>query len=262
VCYNLQVQNLIIFFIFIFGSIIGSFLNVVILRYNTGKSIITGRSACFTCGKQLGWYNMLPIFSFLFQRGKCGSCYSKISWQYPAVELLTAISFVLLYLKLGFTSSLIFYAFIFCILIIIAVYDIRHKIIPDDFVYLLITVAFLRLVYIYINISAEIATSAFLGGALMFSLLGSLWLVSSGMWMGFGDAKLVLALGWFYTICYGLTAFIYSFWLGAVIGVLINIFFRRIKEVPFAPFLIAGFVVVFFYDSNLFSYLGSTACIR
>jgi prepilin signal peptidase PulO-like enzyme (type II secretory pathway) len=255
-------DSLIIFFIFILGSIVGSFLNVVILRYNTGKSIVTGRSVCFSCGKQLGWYNMLPIFSFLFQGGKCGSCFSKISWQYPTVEFLTAISLLSLYFKFGFTFDLLFYFLVFSILIIISVYDIRHKIIPDDFVYLLITISFLRLIYIYTNISAELATSGFLGGSLMFSLLGFLWLVSSGTWMGFGDAKLVLGLGWLSTLCYSLTGFIYSFWLGAVIGVFINIFFKRIREVPFAPFLITGFIIVFFYDSNLFSYLGSMACVR
>lgn len=80
--------------------------------------------------------------------------------------------------------------------------------------------------------------------------------------MGLGDAKLVLGLGWLNTLCYGVTALIYSFWLGAVIGVLINIFLKRIKEIPFAPFLIAGFVIVFFWDLNLFSYLGTTACIK
>lgn len=255
-------DGLIISFIFILGAIVGSFLNVVILRYNTGRSIVTGRSACFSCAKKLGWYNMIPLLSFLFQGGKCSNCSSKISRQYPMVELLTGISFILLYLKFGLTSSFLFYSSIFSILIVIAVYDLRHKIIPDDFVYLLITLGFFRLTYIYLFVSPTMAVSSFLGGSLMFMFLGFFWLISSGVWMGFGDAKLILGLGWLNTLCYGITALIYSFWLGAAIGVSINLLFRRIKEVPFAPFLIAGFVIVFFYNSNLFSYLGETACIK
>lgn len=262
-CYNLSVQDLITFFVFIFGSIVGSFLNVVILRYNTGRSVVTGRSACFSCGKTLGWLNMIPIFSFLIQRGKCGDCNSKISWQYPIVELITAILSTSLYLKFGFTLDLLFYSIIFAILVVISVYDLRHKIIPDGFVYLLITIAFLRLGYTYLYISPELAVSSFLGGISMSAFLGSFWLFSGGRWMGLGDAKLVLGLGWLSAnLCYGVTAMIYSFWLGAIIGVAINLFLKRIKEVPFAPFLIAGFMIVFFFNFNLFSYLGTSMCVR
>ncbi len=255
-------EVIILLFIFLFGTIIGSFLNVVILRYNTGRSIVTGRSICFTCSKPLSWYNMIPMFSFIFQGGKCGSCSSKISWQYPAVEFLTAIIFALLYLKFGFVPDLILYLLIFSILIVISAYDLRHKIIPDGLVYLLIAIAFIRLVYIYLYISPIIATSSFIGGVLMFLFLGSFWFFSRGTWMGFGDAKLILGLGWLSTLCYGVTGLIYSFWLGAVIGVLFNLLFKKIKDIPFAPFLILGFVIVFFYNSNIFSYLGDLACIR
>ncbi|MDO8493452.1 MAG: prepilin peptidase [bacterium] len=255
-------NSLILLFVFIFGSIIGSFLNVVILRYNTGRSIVSGRSICFSCGTRLHWYNMFPIFSFLLQGGKCHSCLSKVSWQYPLVEFVTAVLYTMLYLKLGPTLDFIFYAFIFSVLTVIAVYDFRHKIIPDELVYLLITLGFLRLAYVYSVISPDMAISGFLAGSLMFLFLGSFWFFSGGAWMGLGDAKLVLALGWLSTFCYALTSLVYSFWLGAIIGIFINLFFKRIKEVPFAPFLIVGFLVVFFYNSNLFSYLGSTACIK
>ncbi len=249
-------------FIFVLGAIIGSFLNVVILRYNTGRSIISGRSVCFSCAKKLGWYNMIPILSFIFQGGKCNSCFSRISWQYPTVEFITAIFFTLLYLKLGFAFDLIFYAVIFSLLIVIAVYDLRHRIIPDNMAYLLAFLAFVRLVYIYVFVSRNVAVSSFLSGAVMFLFLGSFWFFSNGKWMGFGDAKLMLGLGWLNSLCYGITGMVYAFWLGAAIGVLINLLFKRIKEVPFAPFLIAGFLVVFFFDSNLFDYLGSLACIK
>ncbi len=253
---------LIIFFVFIFGSIVGSFLNVVILRYNTGRSIVTGRSSCFSCSQKLSWYNMLPIISFLVQKGRCTSCFSKISCQYIVVELLTAVSSVLLYIKFGFSFDLLFYSLVFCILIVISVYDFRHKIIPNSFAYLLVALTFFRLVYIHILISPEVARSSFMAGMVMFLFLGSLWLFSGGKWMGLGDAKLILGLGWLNTLCYSITSLVYSFWLGAVVGILINLLFKKVKEIPFAPFLIAGFVMVFFSGSNLFYYFGDLSCIK
>ena len=255
-------KNLAIFFVLVFGAITGSFLNVVILRYNTGRSVVIGRSSCFSCSKELSWYNLVPVFSFLAQKGKCSACLSRISWQYLTVELLTAVSFVLLYIKLGFTFDLLFYSLVFSILIVISFYDFRHKIIPDIFAYLLAVLAFLRLVYIYLSISPEVARSSFMAGIGMFLFLGSLWLFSGGRWMGLGDAKLILGLGWLNTVCYAVTSLVYSFWLGAVVGILINLLFKRTREIPFAPFLISGFIIVFFYDSNLFSYLGEVSCVK
>ncbi|MFW5879649.1 MAG: prepilin peptidase, partial [bacterium] len=145
---SLEIINLI--FIFVLGTVIGSFLNVVIYRFNTGRTI-GGRSKCMNCGYQLKWYDLIPIFSWIFCLGKCRKCHSKISWQYPLVELGTGIIFVSLFIKyldlfaypLVFNIFFIFNALIFSILIVIFVYDIRHKIIPNELSY---TFAFLALV--------------------------------------------------------------------------------------------------------------------
>src|ERR1035437_11136792 len=83
---------------FVFGTIIGSFLNVVSLRYNTGMGV-NGRSKCFTCGKTLTWKELIALFSFAVQKGACKKCKSKISWQYPLVEFLAGVFFVLIFLK-------------------------------------------------------------------------------------------------------------------------------------------------------------------
>ena len=141
-------MNVIIFiFVFLLGTIIGSFLNVVIYRFNTGKTIVKGRSICMTCNRELRWYELIPLFSFLIQKGKCRRCAIKISHQYPLVEFLTGIIFVLiahrflsiLYVSLGlYLFFLIFFVFIFSLLIVISVYDLRHKIIPDKLSYLFI----------------------------------------------------------------------------------------------------------------------------
>ncbi|MGH7249668.1 MAG: prepilin peptidase, partial [Minisyncoccia bacterium] len=125
---------------FVFGLIIGSFLNVVILRFNTEKSF-GGRSACMSCQSALAWYELIPVFSFLGLGGRCSNCKTRISIQYPLVELFTGFVFAALFLKfqeIFFFSTPVFiltyayYAVAFSILIIVAVYDIRHKIIPDS----------------------------------------------------------------------------------------------------------------------------------
>src|SRR6185369_13016413 len=90
---------ILIFIILVFGILVGSFLNVVTLRWNTGMSISRGRSKCFSCGKDLKWYELLPVASFAAQRGKCRGCEAKISWQYPLVELASGLCFVLAYLR-------------------------------------------------------------------------------------------------------------------------------------------------------------------
>src|SRR4051812_18016940 len=124
---------------FVLGLIIGSFLNVVILRYNTQKTF-GGRSACMSCESTLSWYELVPVFSYLFLGGRCKSCKTQISIQYPLVEIVTGLIFIFLFLKyqevfflntFEFTVTFAYYATMFSLLVFIAGYDLRHKIIPD-----------------------------------------------------------------------------------------------------------------------------------
>jgi leader peptidase (prepilin peptidase)/N-methyltransferase len=128
---------LIYIFVFLFGLIVGSFLNVLIYRFNTGQNI-TGRSHCFSCGKTLKPSHLIPVISFLWQKGKCAYCKSSIAWQYPAVELTTGLLFVLAASLATSITYFFWLVFIFSILLVITVYDLRHKIIPDLYVYLFI----------------------------------------------------------------------------------------------------------------------------
>ena len=118
-------------------------MNVVILRFGTGLPISSGRSKCFSCNNTLKWYELIPVFSYLFLRGKCRTCFSKISNQYFMVELLTGFLFIgmmYLYTSYRVTESFLFALclIIGCLFIVIAVYDLHHKIIPDTFVFLFI----------------------------------------------------------------------------------------------------------------------------
>ena len=266
-----------LFFFFILGTVVGSFLNVVILRFQTGKTIY-GRSACFSCDKNLVWYELLPIVSFLALKGRCRSCRAKISMQYPLVEGLTGLTFLLtarsvsaMYLGQApgpyFLPAVVYYLIVFCVLIFIFVYDIRHKVIPDASVY---TFVILSAGALFLNTEGfvwKVPTAAdILAGPLMFSFFFAIWFISKGRWVGLGDGKLSFGIGWFLGLERGLTALVLAFWIGAVVSVALIItgrilknispdirLFRPLKsltiksEMPFAPFLVAGLWLVFFF---------------
>lgn len=244
-------------FVFIFGTIIGSFLNVLILRYNSNV-LKRERSECFSCGHELAFYDLIPILSFIFLKTRCRYCKSKISFQYPLVEFFTGLTFLLVYIKVNsFSLDLFFYFLVFSILIAIFVYDLRHKIIPDGLVYTLIAISLFKTLLL----NNFYFLSLFSTGVLVMSLpLFLLWLISSGKWMGFGDVKLTLALGLLLGFWDGVGALTLSFWLGAIIGLILVLLLKLLShksknltiksEIPFAPFLILGFAIVFFTNFN------------
>lgn len=240
---------------FIFGAIVGSFLNVVSLRFNTGVTL-GGRSKCMSCGTGLTWKELVPIFSFLFQRGACKNCKGKISWQYPLVEFIAGIIFVLIFIVFPPVSYLagfqtLLYVIAACLLLVISVYDIKHKIIPDQFAYAFAGVA---LVSLFIGGQSWWHVPgywALIAGPLLALPFALLWLVSRGQWMGFGDAKLMLGIGWMLGVAAGINALILSFWIAAVVSVIwLFVTYKKFKsktEVPFGPYLILGMYLVLLF---------------
>lgn len=253
-----------IIFFFILGLVIGSFLNVVICRWGTHKTL-GGRSICMSCQNQLCWYELIPLISFIILGGRCRVCKNKISIIYPSVEVITGLIFLGLFLKfqdIFFINTPIFiftysyYAFMFSLLVVIAFYDLKHKIIPDELSVTLGVLSFFGLFFFgeygfFIHTPALLEfTSGFLI-ALPFFLF---WLVSRGTWMGLGDAKLAIGLGWLIGFSRILSGTVLSFWTGAIFGLLLIVFKRGhgIKsEIPFAPFLVLGTILAFLFELHI-----------
>ncbi len=250
---------------FIFGLIIGSFLNVVIFRFNTGRSF-KGRSACLACQNRLRFYELIPLISFCVLGGRCRSCKAKISIQYPIVEFMSGLIFAGLFLKFQdvfylstfvFSVSYAYYATMFSILLVIAVYDFKHKIIPDALSYAFGIITFIGLFFFnnygfYPHIPSVLDFSSGILLALPFALL---WLISKGTWMGLGDAKLALGLGWLLGYSRILSGVVVAFWSGAIVGLILVIFSKKYgvkSEIPFAPFLVLGVFIAFLFELHLF----------
>jgi leader peptidase (prepilin peptidase)/N-methyltransferase len=250
--------------VFAFGLLIGSFLNVVILRINTGRSVVHGASKCARCNRPLAWYELVPVFSFLALRGRCRTCKLDISFQYPLVELVTAILFVLLYSKILVAgmfapSAWIVFGFglvVASLLVVITVYDVRHKIIPDSVVFPFILLAFLSVIWRGAMVPGFSVLGGLMGGALVAVPFFLLWYFSKGKLMGFGDVKLMLGIGWLTGLMLGISTLILSFWIGGIVGLFLIGLTKRYgmkSEVPFGPFLIVALGLVELWGVTLHS---------
>jgi len=240
---------------------------VVILRHNTERSL-GGRSACMSCRHQLSWHELVPVFSFLALGGRCKNCKTKISIQYPLVELTTGLVFALLFLKFepvlllatfSFIVTYAYYAVLFSLLIVVSVYDFRHKIIPDVFAFCFGVLAFAGM-FLFSNygISPHIpGIWDLLAGVLVAFPFAAIWFLSRGTWMGLGDAKLTLGLGWMLGLARALSGVVIAFWAGALIGIILIAFTKKYKiksEIPFAPFLVIGAIFAFLFELHLFPF--------
>lgn len=250
--------------IFLFGLVIGSFLNVVIYRFNTSRSL-GGRSKCVSCNKKLSWHELIPLASWLLARGRCRTCKAKISPQYPIVELCSGLVFLLVFLKFqhlaifslpAFLGTLAFHFFAWSVLAVILVYDVRHSIIPNRLAYLFAGLAFLQFFVPGLGAADySLLLPHLLSGPLLALPLAALWLFSKGRLIGLGDAKLALGVGFLLGFSGGLAAILIAFWSGAIVSLVLMAASRgsvRMKtEIPFAPFIIFGLAAVFFLGLTL-----------
>ena len=243
---------------FIFGLIYGSFLNVVILRWDDWMSIMMSRSKCPSCKTQLKWYDLIPIVSFLSISGKCRYCQKPVSWQYPVVELVTALLVVLGYTfffpAIGDVTliviSFVAYLAVIGLMVTVFFHDLYEMLVPDLMAYILLFVAIILGVSLY---GWQPTLYGLLIGVLPIALLVY---PSKGTWMGEGDIKIAAALGAFVGYPGAITYIALAFLIGGVYG-MIAMIFKRVKlrtAVPFAPFLIIAAVTTFFYGEKIVSW--------
>jgi prepilin signal peptidase PulO-like enzyme (type II secretory pathway) len=237
--------------VFLFGLIVGSFLNCIIYRLETGGTFLKGRSFCPHCKHILKWQDLIPIFSFIFLKGKCRYCGGKISLQYPLVEVATGILFFLIFWNLEFGIwNLLFYWLIASLLIVIFVYDLKHYIIPDKIIYPAIAITLAYNLWISdIQRMSEILLSG-LGAVAFFA---AIVLLSRGKWMGVGDIKLAFLMGLILGYPKILVALFLTFFIGAIIGIGLVISGRKKlkSEVPFGPFLVAGTFLAMLFGGGI-----------
>ena len=244
-------------FIGAFGLCIGSFLNVVIIRVPIDKSIVTPGSACPGCGTPIGWYDNLPILSFIVLRGKCRHCGLKISWRYPAIEALTGAITVLMFLRYGLTFQTGIYLVLAYGMIAVAVIDAEHMIIPDG---LSIGGAVLGLCLSFVP-GGVTPLESLIGAA---GASGSLALIRWGHMkitgiegMGLGDVKLAATIGAFLGWFPLPPTFLLSTLSGLLIAGALLIIQRKGARtpIPFGTFLAAGTVAYVFVEPWWISYL-------
>lgn len=232
------------------GSTLGSFLNVVAVRYISHEDIVKKPSHCTRCQRRLAWFELIPLVSFIFLRGRCRSCRQPISIQYPVIEMLAAISTLIIFSPLPASGAAMLAATLslaaVSVLLVLAAIDSRTMILPDMFIIILTGVIVLQLLA-----SGLFSVSSVMGAAVGASFLLLLWLLTKRQGIGLGDVKLAIPLGllvgWPGIISLLLLAFI----SGGLWGMYLLALARATRKtaVPFGPFLVAAAIVCIWWPS-------------
>ena len=249
-----------LFLVFFFGLLFGSFANVCIYRLAEDQSLY-GRSYCRLCKKKIAWFDNIPILSFLFLHGKCRHCKKEISKQYPLVEFLVALTFVIIFYLFNLSTTSLYLCFIFFIYICIFFIDLKHFIIPNSLNYILIITGLLKNFDLNLNSIFQNSYSSLLGCIVGYLLIWSIIVfykkIKNVEAMGLGDAKLLAGIGaWF-----GLPAVFMTIFFASVAGLifvlpsLINKKKNLSTAIPFGPYIILGNIVYLFFGEKVLKLL-------
>lgn len=241
-------ETIIIVLFFIYGIIFGSFFNVVGLRVPKGESIVKPPSHCTVCDRNLTIVDLVPVFSYLFLKGKCRGCGTKISWIYPVMELVTGLLFAFAYVQLGFSIELFAAILFISMLVIITVSDLAYMLIPDKIL------MFFLIPLIAVRVFSPLTPwwDSIVGAVIGFGVLFLIALLSKAG-MGGGDIKLFFVIG----IVLGLTNTLLTLFLASVIGTVIGIIvLRKAKKgrktpIPFGPSIAIAAILAYFYGNSL-----------
>ncbi|MEI7749483.1 MAG: prepilin peptidase [Candidatus Moraniibacteriota bacterium] len=251
------------FLFFISGLLVGSFLNVVIFRFDTGETVVSGRSRCNTCKKTIAWYDNIPLLSFFLLRGRCRKCRERISWQYPAVEVATAFLFACAgqsFFIFGSAESVIETVFalgLIAALIIVFTYDVLYMEIPVSALVFGAVWTLLSLFLLWFLPSPREAfldsrlAAGLIGGLVAFALFYALVFFSGETWMGEGDAWLALLLGLVVGWKLLLPTLTLAFGSGALVGIALMLLRKKDLQsrMPFGPFLAASVIFMLFFGT-------------
>ncbi|WP_053364232.1 A24 family peptidase [Bacillus sp. FJAT-27251] len=237
--------------IFLYGTILGSFYNVVGLRVPAEKSIVFPGSHCPTCGHNLRAWELIPVLSYFIQKGKCRGCGSRISPLYPSVEFLTGVLFATAPLLVGWNGELIVALTLISLFIIILVSDLAYMIIPDKVLLFFAGIFLLERIIVPLTPWYD----SLIGAAIGFGLLLLIALISKGG-MGGGDIKLFAVIGFVVGTKTVLLSFFLATLLGAVVG-LIGMALRIVKRgkpIPFGPFIAAGTLIAYYFGNSIITF--------
>ncbi len=272
-----------VLFFTILGAILGSFLHVVSLRLRTGVSFIKGSSRCLSCGTKLSWYELIPLFSWILQKGRCRHCSSPIPKEVFFAELLTSFLFFFISGRYLFIEKIrqnfsfqsyflvtLLFLFLSSVFIIIFFYDLRHKIIPDELFYIALFVSLFAFFFfsfdkygVYQYVGFHFSFLDFLRIFLIPLFFFFIWFFSKGKYIGFGDIKFMVLISLLFPFSYALSTIFLSFWIATF--VVFFAFFLRLdyfaarkrksimkEEIPFAPFLILATWITTVTGFNVF----------
>lgn len=280
-----QSQRVIPFLVFLFGLVIGSFLNVCILRIPARKSIVLPGSSCPRCGAPIAAYDNIPVVSWLLLGGKCRHCKERISAMYPLVELLTGLLFLACYFAFGLTVDALKWAVFAALLVVLTIVDLRERILPDKVNFFGLAAGLLFSLFTkpvdgtalwlsnrwfdfppppVVLSFADALLGAAVGG-------GLLWVVAEGYFrlrgregMGLGDVKMMAAVGAFLGLKRALMTVLAGSLLGSLIGIAVVSFSRKGRdyELPFGTFLGAGALLVLFFGTPALQWYQSILLVK
>lgn len=242
--------------IFLVGLCVGSFLNVLIFRLDKKSGIIAGRSECPKCLKLLSWYDLVPVLSYIFLRGRCRNCKNQISVIYPLVELVTAFSFLLFYLFSGFQFAILdfYYFLIISSFIALIFFDYLYFWLPDKIILPLIVVVFF---FNYFFQGTEFAI-LLLSALILGGIFAIIYLVSKKKWVGWGDIKLLFLTGLVLGYPLGFLAMIFSVWAGAIAGLVLITLGKATRKtaLPFGSFLAGVSILIIIFQNEIQKFIG------
>ena len=233
--------------VLLFGILIGSFLNVCIYRIPRKEDIVYTPSHCMSCGNQVKWYDLVPVFSWLALGGKCRYCKTKLSKQYPLIELSNGAAYMGIFYILGFTKEAVVTSILFSALLVVSMIDMKWKIIPNG-----INIFILVVGIIYVMVFSKTYLSSIIGFFAVSLILLLVNILTKGQ-MGMGDVKLMAVCG----VIIGWQNIVLALMVGSIIGSIVGLILigTKIKDkkelIPFGPYLSIGIMIAALWGKNI-----------